>query len=49
MADKKEKGGREGDRPDRAGPSVFPRNPGERPGAGDRDPEEEGSAGKTQQ
>lgn len=38
-----ERGRREGQ-----GPSVFPEGPGNRQAAEDRDPEEEGSAGKTQ-
>ena len=38
-----ERGRREGQ-----GPSVFPEGPGNRQMGEDRDPEEEGSAGKTQ-
>jgi hypothetical protein len=48
MADKN-KGGREKDRGEREGPSVFPQGPGNRQSGADRDPEEEGSAGKSQQ
>lgn len=50
MADKERREhGRDRERPDEAGPSVFPREPGNRQAGQERDPEEEGSAGKTQQ